>query len=91
MDPSLYIGATVVVNDKKGEMEHLSMEYWRERVLLSESLEEQVSEKDETISLLKTKLASCEEAKVRFAATADLAATRVKELRSNLSSEIVDS
>ena len=96
LDPALAIntGASEVVNDKKGEETYLSMEYWKGRALRSEgavtSLEEQIEKKDDTIYSLKSKLASSEDAKVRFAATADLAAIRVKEFRSDSSSSIVE-
>ena len=81
------------MNDEECSEDHLSMEYWKARALKAEDRaaesEEQIIAKDLTITTLKSKLTSSEDAKVRFSASADLASARVAEFQANSAEPII--
>ena len=77
------VGSNLVVNDKLGEHQQMSMEYWRSRALAAEEKNSLLTKEKNvdavTINNLRNELASCGDAKQRFSAQADLASARLNE------------
>ena len=82
----LNVGATVVIGNTDGEeLNPLTMEYWKAKALTAESkvaaLGTELEKEKAIIARLREELAACGDAKQRFGAQADLAASRLNEYK----------